>query len=418
MGLIGTMVAGLFYSFVSYQSRFEYTLPDGSVAICDVLIGSKVSKSDFERDMYAYRDSWFQPRAEGLDRLLGILKVFKREPERYRYFEVPVLVLEGIKSGPSKFNSDRPVPMNAEQLPMASKQWNFGSGKENENSLSRIAVSNPLFHRNPRFEGKQPPLESKSAKGALKLVSANFTPKSSKNENHVSLVFDASGCPALLPCQVIGVRLTDSWGNTRLIGGHMDRDGKTIRVVWEKPAMQSPDWDVRMAVCRGRGAAFSPAEVVVFERLITNGQGKSATKRFPHGRELKLEYPTCRRGSVSDAWKECWLSWKLDDRGPFLWPIVTKVVGHTADGGSREINPADWKDPSRSDSVSYWANYWIKRERSNPDSGKAPSYSIYAGLAIPPDLVEYDLHVTLEEPTVFEFKVKVSDWPSPKKEDE
>jgi hypothetical protein len=356
--------------------------------------------------MYAYQESWFRPRTEGIERFLGLLKIFGpfREPERYRYFEAPVLVLGGLKSGPSTFNSGCPEPMNREQLPMASKKWTFG----------RITVSNPSLYRKPRFEGRPAPLESKSAKGALKLVSAEFTPAKDARHKFVNLEFDASGCPALLPSQVIGVRVTDSWGNTRLIDGQLDRDGRTIRTVWKDPVMQSPDWHVRIAICRGRGAVFPSKDVVTFERLITSGQGMSDSKRFSHGRELKLKHPTCRSESDPDAWKESWLMWELDDRGPFLWPIVIKVVGHLADGGLREINPADCKDPARAEWAAYWSAYWINRERSNPGSGKTPSFKVSAGLAIPPDVVEYDLHVALEDPTVFEFKVKVAGWPSPK----
>ena len=442
--LIGLMIAGVVASFVSYQPRIECTLSDGRVAFCDgVVKGKKVSDSDFERDMYAYRESWFRPRPEGAERFLGLLKIFGRfrEPDRYRYSEAPVLVLGGGQSGPPteyqvvilhdglgnefdeswpSYGSDQPEPVNDKQLPMASKQWIFEFRNNDEQSIGQITVSNPSFHKKPGFEGKPAPLESRSAKGVLKLVSANFSIAKGGDpyrRNCANFEFDASGSPDLLPCQIVGVRVTDSWGNTSLIQGSVSGNGKTIHASWsgiERGVMQSPDWHVRIAVCRGRGAVFPTKDVVTFERLITSGQGMSSSKRFSHGRELKLLHPTCMSGNVPDVWKECWLMWELDDRGPFLWPIVIKVVGHLADGGLREINPADCKDPARAEWAAYWSAYWINRERSNPGSGKTPSFKVSAGLAIPPDVVEYDLHVALEDPTVFEFKVKVAGWPSPK----
>ena len=41
------------------------------------------------------------------------------------------------------------------------------------------------------------------------------------------------------------------------------------------------------------------------------------------------------------------------------------------------------------------------------------NFAIPSRFKLPPDLVEYDLHVALEEPTVFDFRVKVAGWSVP-----
>lgn len=438
--IVTAFVAGLGLAGCLYywNRSIKRTLPDGRVVVyVEMLKGKKVSRSEFEPDVYAYPNDWFRDDQQGLRDWIRWFREFRLRPKDtgFTYSRSPELligyVIDPKASGSLRsvmqdgfgFSSgyDWPVQssgyvkaVNYDPLPKGSRQWQFDFKDQENKSLAQLSVPNRWFRASPRFHGQPPPLACGSAKGTLKLVSADFTLQRRRN---VDMKFDASGCASLLPCRVVGARVTDAFGNTQLIGGQVDKDGKTIHTSWGNMEggifMQSPEWKVRIAVCRDRGAMFAPGEIVRFDRLPADERGKRITGTRVRGRELNLLQSFRFKPNAHDSrpWLHCRFMWELDDKGPLLWPIVTKVVGRSSDGVDREIDPD--KCPERLEG----GDYWIIHEDCVADWGMAhipvlttnPRFK--SGLLIPRDIEEYDLHVALEEPTVFEFQVKITNWP-------
>lgn len=431
----------LFWWVSSHRSAM--ILPDGTViSYAGVHKGKRVNDTDFERDVYAYPCELVSPTplTERLNRLIESLV----HPRRGRYANyneyssAPELLMFHVSGSPSSkedfrvvlddsfgeeqlmsngYSGSSPIRLNREQLPMGSPTWKVKVRGPNNQALGELVLPNPLFKSTPRFVGNSPPLESRTSKGVLRLLSANYSvgkEGESTGCRYVTLTFDTSACPDLLPCHVIGVRVTDSWGNTGLIDGSLESDGKTIRAQWckvpgvENSALQSEDWHIKIAICRGYGASFANDDIAVFDHFLATPDKQAPCVRTIAGQQLTLQ-----EGWVDDSrpslWRLCRFEWELDQKGSLLWPILVKATGRTAEGAVVEINSIKSERPHER------SNYWVTRERLRygcNNSKLADATLFEAGFMSPPGLKDFDLHIALEEPQVFEFSAKVSNWPT------
>jgi len=433
-----------FSGWLCYSFRtFQCALSDGRVVVCKgPLKGKKVYDSEFDLVVYEYDgDQLYQDRR----RLVDILNRFggsgRRSTCKWKsYSEAPEILLGGVRNSN---NGSRPliseldggydyegrsecwwsaadsydfVGINDGPLPRNCPQWIFDFKDDKRKNLGRLSIPNQFFDAKPRFTGSSAPLDSRMSKGVLKLTSAFFEKggkvKPDKGWREVRLKFDASGCPSLLPCQVLGILITDSWGNIRRatcednpVTGCFDISTR----YWDSgDAGRSPDLHVKMGICRGRGAKFSASELVCFDHLaLTGGTTMTTKKRFPSGRELTLG--VCGgKASNPERWSEMHFDWELADKGPCLWPIVSKTVGYVTGGCSIDIDP--FEEQRRSGCGEYWICRDQFRVRGATHEVYMVDYPVFkAGLSIPPEVYEYDLYVALEEPTVFEFFVRISD---------
>ena len=422
------LVIGFAAYFLNLDYPQESRLSDGRVVFYEKLMkGTKISESEFESDVYAYPLGYFQPKKRLIDQWFDRLKNYGasgqtkwfhfspapermiggvRDPKSTAY--VPSLMQNGFGQQSLVFWRSTPAGqaggwVNSAPLPKGVAQWEFDFKTEYTPSIGRISIPNRSFHPKPKFTGTSPPLESRNGKNVLKLVSARSLQ---------GMTFDASGCPDLLPCQVLGVRVTDAWGNTALVYGSLNSDGKTIGMGSVDDCsgkMQSPNWHVRIAICRGSGAKFAAGETVCFDHLpaITPG-----TKRTLRGRDLTLlsirSLSNSKIKSLSNLKDRTayWVDWQLDDKGPALWPVVTRIIGRTLEGGSIEIRPNALDHG--------WSGYRVRRDRfitweihDPKDLVQSPLFK--ADYTMSSKLVDYDLHVSLEEETVFDFHVNVGD---------
>lgn len=313
---------------------------------------------------------------------------------------------------------------NTQSLPKASSVWRIQFRGE-KGHLGELVVPNPDYHATPRFEGRMPPLEAKTLKGTLGLLSANHIAAGREHFpglRYVILEFDASACPDLLPCHVIGIRVTDSWGNTALIHGYDVSvvNGKAIRARLrvdddaDHALIQSADWHLQVGICRGYGATYAAGDVTVFNHIVANSSFYGAPRRSLHGRELTLPGGSySSQDSTLKAWGSGQLYWLLDKKGPLLWPILVKAVGHTSEGSEMVIDPSKSHEPEL---AGYRVMRGINREMSHHWRDELTNVPFHAYFKIPPQLESLDLHVALEEPQVFEFFVKISNWPTPPSE--
>ncbi|MEY4485170.1 MAG: hypothetical protein RL693_2622, partial [Verrucomicrobiota bacterium] len=401
-GIVGfAVVAWLAFWWVSSQ-RNSVTLPDGSIFYCaKVLEGTRVNDTEFEPDVYAYSEDAMMTTtdrifsyAQNLIRhgLLssGEMEFFQPAPQ--------IMMLGGNQNSSSSvddqvilddgFGNDqflRPLgrrihpemsPLNHRALPQGSPAWKIKFQDDQHQTLGVFTVPNRSFTPAPLFDGKSPPLEARSSKNVLRLLSATSMVSPTK-ERDVMLAFDTSACRALLPCHVIGVRITDSRGNTVFLNDAPVSAGETILVKsrmsanlnedidrqgkrTEEWCAQSGDWNIKIALCRGRSASLASEEVAIFEDIISTGYLAGPAKRTLRGRDITLAHFLPDKGSLFAPeldWTDCHLQWELDQKGPLLWPILIKTIGHTREGALVEI------DPSKSKNESGSAEYQLKRKR-------------------------------------------------------
>jgi hypothetical protein len=402
-----------------YERPIEARLSDGRVVFYEKLMkGTKISESEFETDIYSYSLDYFQPDKRLIDRWFDRLKNYgaSGQAKSFHFSPAPERMIGGVRDpkstayepsimqngfGQQSLVFWRSTPegqaggwVNSAPLPKGVAQWEFDFKTEYSPSIGRITIPNRSFHPKPKFKGTPPPLESRNGKNVLKLVSARSLQ---------GMTFDASGCPDLLPCQVLGVRVTDAWGNTALVYGSLDSDGKTIgmgSVDACSGIMQSPNWHVRIAICRGPGAKFAANEIVFFDNLPAINPG---TTRILRGRGLTLKEVQESKGGGSKDRVYCSVDWQLDGKDADVWPIVTRIVGWTVEDGAVKIGPDD---------KGWSAGYQVKRDRFIPGKTSNPKGLIQAPMfkthfLLPPTVVDYALQVALEEQTVFDFYVNV-----------
>lgn len=438
------LVAWLVFWWV-LSRQLSVTLSNGTVIqYAGVHKGKRVSDAEFENDLYAYPREWVSPTpfTKRMYRLIESLfhprggmytsdDVYDSAPELLLLHrsetlssknDFRVFLEDGLGSEQELSNGHSltsRIRLNHAQLPMGSPTWKVKARDKNNQTLGELTLPNPLFKSTPRFVGNNPPLESRTSKGVLKLLTTNFSVDKegeSTGTRYVTFRFDASACPDLLSCHVIGVRVTDSWGNTGLIEGSLANDGKTIRAQWrniDNAAMQSADWCICIAICRGRSSLFGSGDVVVFDHVpLSRSSHPPLSKRTIHGHELSLLGGYYNAISPQpDEWGIYKFDWELDQKGSLLWPVLIKAIGHTSEGAAIEIDPT--KIPERLGR----SDYWVTRQRFRlANSGHSWSLTndvlFNAGLMIPSGLKDIDLHVALEEPQVFEFFAKISNWPT------
>lgn len=447
--LVFALVAWLVFWWVS-SHQISVTLLDGRVvSYAGILKGKKVSESEFEPDLYAYTEDWDQST---LKRVLGFMeRLFVPRPPGYAdiaaYRTAPALLLIKATEPPSSTSDTRmylddgygnELPLiswssysrrivksdgrsrvaNDRPLPTRDSHWKFKFRDTENHALGEFAVPHGLYTPKPLFEGSRLPLESQNSKGILKLLSADYTDSGNENGRLVTLKFDASACPQLLPCHVIGVRITDSWGNTELVTGSLDSDGRTILAQWpvhsdERSAvMQSEDWQIKIALCRGYGGSFAPHEVAVFDHIPAIPTHPIAVKKLIGGRELTYRGGYIGRGpSPSVEWYNGHMFWDLDKTKPLLWPVFVHATCRTANGFTIEIDPSKHEQPSNK------ASYRVTRKVVVEDGiacglyRLTKDYRFETDFMFPSGIVELDLHVALEEPQVFEFHARIANWP-------
>lgn len=432
-GSLGFALAAWLAVWWISSHQLSVTLPDGRVVRYDKIIkGTRVSESEFESDAYAYSEESFYPLLVRIIRSAArmIPSSGKSYPARYVYRQSPeLLILSSSERAPSMRDVSvllddgfgkkqtmgaayeyEPFYYNNGQLPMGSASWNIDFHDKSSRSLGEFNVPNPLFKTVPRFTGNSPPMEAKNSKRVLKLLSATCS-TSEQGQRRITLEFSASSCSDLLPCHVIGIRIYDSWDNTELHAASFDQDGKIIRMTFNT-VMQSEDWRIRIALCRGRGAKFADSEIARYDRFLTTNYRSIPTMRTIRGRELMLSYGSCGGSGVTrKEWRDCFLKWQLDQKGPLLWPVLVNAIGRTTEGATVDVVPVELlkKNPS--------ASYRVKQERFVSGFGDG-AFSLtkdtlfHSGFSVPPDVEDFDLHIALEEPQVFEFFAKISNWPT------
>ncbi len=431
-GSVGfALVAWLVFWWVS-NHWIATTLTDGRVvSYKGIQKGVKVSDNDFEPDVYAYPKKWFLtiPQSIG-ENILNKISRASLPPgagskDSNCYYSAPALMmLAGPNDGSVEVILDdgfgrekgysflnrmdcfvSVIPYAS--LPMRSPTWKIKFQDSKHHALGEFTVPNQSCSTAPQFIGKAPPLESQNSKGPLKLVSANYSViKSDYDISYpcVILKFNAAAIPDLLPCHVIGVRITDSWGNTGFVSGSFSIDAGIIEVPCWTGAMQSEDWHIKVAICRGYGASFAPDETAIFKNISAS----SPMTQTIRGRKLTL-FEATFVGNEAPKWTECILNWELDRNGPLLWPILVKAIGRTVDGNAVEVDPTkcEHQQPHK-------AGYQVTRQRYNYTyrGGITNDFLFGTYFKTPPHLKSLDLHVALEEPQVFEFFAKVSNWPT------
>ena len=252
------------------------------------------------------------------------------------------------------------------------------------------------------FEGRPAPLDAKCAAGTLRLVSAQLkqmVDSSGQSAPCPVLEFDATGCPSLLPCQVIGVRLTDSYGNTRFTPGYGFHSGRSISMAVTGAEgsfpLQSLDWKVRVAICRGVGASYAPGETASYVWLLFRDTPGKHTFSI-RGRTLTLEgWGRGERGIQIQT---------TTDIGAPVWPVMAKLVGYDKNGQIVNLCEDDQVPAEALYTVRRVSMIRLKYAFGVPVPAKEPTFD--AHLSIPPDIISLDLHMALETPTVFEFLVK------------
>lgn len=440
IGVLIILVGSIACLWISKRQPTQ-SLGDRRMVFCDgVLRGRRVNDTEFEHDLYVYPSEWFLPTAERYrvraQRLLHAGASPSKNPNRYS--QAPWILIGGTKSEPSGDgyrtvvladgfggcqqlfwpDGQRAGPVNYNQLPMGSSKWIF-QFRNDYRPVGKLVVANPCFNSTERFAGHNAPLEQRTSNGTLKLVSAvhSFSGFGSGSKSRdVTFEFDASACPDLLPCHVVGVRITDSWGNTRFLGGALTGGGKTIRARWpmdrgrDDPTLQSPHCHVQIAICRGKRTSYAPGELAVFDHLTASGKSSTPTTHLIDGRQLTMIYLLSHGSADPREWRQCFLDWKLEPNDSLRWPIVVRMVGRTAEGSVVEI------DPTNPAPKTEWDNYGVWRQRVWPPGGDdnllTKDLCFEASVRFPPEMNDFDLHVTLEEMRVFEFFVKVANWPA------
>lgn len=424
-------------------------LSDGTVvSYIGMLEGKIANTSPFEPDSYDYPRSWLMTPLERVNRTMEKSIPFRKPSDhpndffdaRFRSPEVLMFRLSQWPKGGLSFyledgfgrqQSYNPrtelsspfrglLRWNTQSLPKASPVWRIQFRGE-KGHLGELVLPNPDYQSAPRFEGGMPPLEAKTSKGTLELLSANHIAAGRKHFprlRYVILEFNASACPDLLPCHVVGIRVTDSWGNTALIDGYdvSVMNGKTIQARLQvdddadHALMQSADWHVQVGLCRGYGATFATGDVAVFNHIVANSSVHGATRRSLRGRELTLTGGSClSQDSPLNDWGSGQLNWLLDKKGPLLWPILVKAIGHSSEGSELVIDPSKSHEPEM---AGYRVMRGISRNPTHHWREELTSVPFHAYFKVPSQMQSFDLHVALEEPQVFAFFAKIANWPA------
>ncbi len=285
----------------------------------------------------------------------------------------------GLKSPIDKGWFFRPVPQRDEWLEIV-----FRDSSHRE--LGRMKVPNPCHQAGPSFQGKATPLDAKASNGSLRLVEAKYHGPGGE----VVMEFDSSKCPVISPVQIISVQIMDAFGN--IAEGRPAKEPRPSRF-WIKTrpgvqGLQDANWRVRVWVCRGPGASFSPSELVTFH------VGDKSHKL--RGREIKRKR---REGSAGSEFDEDRSEWIIDADPP-LWPIPANISGKAPDGTRQIVNLRDSPFPG----------FVVSAQRWDPWDHVQCTFFRY-----PSNLTEIELEMALEEATEFEFEVKVEGWPSEQK---
>lgn len=289
------IAAALIWVLFASSDSTAIVLKDGTeVRYLGFVRGKPLPHTEFERAVYAYPGDLFDPPGT-LERLERVFQRRIAEPTEYTHaphlLRVRVATLdssrfEGRVSLEDDFGAFQtlgsrwpPIFFNDDAMPRRSPVLSFRFSAYSGGASGVLRFKNPFHNPTPAFVGKQTPISASTAIGSVQLLRAVWSNPESNSESDwpsVLLEFDVSNCAELSPCHVIGVRITDRWGNSELVDGSLAKDGRTVQATWVPVSrggttLQDAHWRVRLALSRGLGAKVPPSRVAAFESIRMDG---------------------------------------------------------------------------------------------------------------------------------------------------
>ncbi len=350
------ITAALIWVLLASSDSTAIVLSDGSeVRYVGFVRGKPLPHSEFEQAIYAYDQDSLDPpgMVETLER------VFKRRSiDRTEYVQTPLLLrvrvggssrFEGKASLQDHFGAIQelvsprpPLFFNKEAVPRRSPVLSFRFSAYSVGASGVLRFRNPFHNPIPAFVGKQPPINASTAIGSVQLLRAVWRNLESDSPSwpSVLLEFDVSNCNELLPCHVIGVRITDCWGNSELVDGSLANDGRTVHAVWEPAGrggttLQDAHWRVRLALSRGLGAKVPPSRVAAFNSIpLDDAHARFSDTKAIGPQQLSLTHHHGREGREEEHIRRCFATLELPSMALDDWPILVGVTGHLVGGGT------------------------------------------------------------------------------------
>ncbi|WP_395742521.1 hypothetical protein [Prosthecobacter sp.] len=341
-----------------------------------------------------------------------LLKVQVGETDGRR-FEGRVILQDDFGSSQSLSSRWRPLFCNWDAIPHRNAMLVFRIEDPSGKSSGHLEVRNPCHQPVRAFVGLPAPVNASTPAGRVQLrkVVWEHPAPNSKGVSNMRLEFDVSQCGDLLPCHVIGVRISDCWGNSELIQGSASQDGRTVNAFWQpmgssRTVMQDSHWRVRLALSRGVGAKMPAGRTAVFES-IPMGDSHFVQTRAIAAQRFMLNHRGSEKRKVENG---MWLNFayvqlpgaRVDD-----WPVLTRVTGHLAGGGSEVFDPRKVREE-----FGQFSCHPIRvfNDAHGPTvAATTPTFDLRYW--VPATYETVDLEFAIERPEVFEFDVQVADWP-------
>jgi hypothetical protein len=425
----GVIVVGVILGLIYFMAS-DWTstvLTDGTkVYYRGYVRGEALPHSEFEEALYGYPFDILHPHSI-MDRLY---ETFHGGMDAPVYCHAPLLLkIRAEESGSGSFQGTArlqddfgashqlssglsPLFYNNEVLPRRSPSLVFQFEAYSGGASGILKFKNPYYNPTAAFVGKQVPVSATTHAGTVHLRRAVWRNLESDSPSwpSVLLEFDVSQCADLLPCHVIGVRITDCWGNSELVEGSLAEDGRTVRAEWaqsyDHTTLQDSDWRVRLALCRGLGAKVPLSRVAAFESIRMENSHFAETRSIG-SQKVMLRQLGSEKMSVEQGMWLCFTHVQLPGAALDDWPALTRVTGHLAGGGAEVFDP-----------------YTVPREfadfNSHPVRVTRNAHGPSSPITIPTFDMRYwvpaayesvELQFVIERPEVFQFDVQVADWP-------
>jgi hypothetical protein len=428
--MLVVVLSGLIYFMASDWT--STVLTDGTkVYYRGYVRGAALPHSEFEEALYAYSGDHFAPPGilEMLQRAFKgrgatppeyghaplLLKVRVGAPDGSR-FQGRICLQDDFGDSQELYSTWPPLFCNDHALPRRSPWLAFRFQGYSEGASGLLKIRNPYYNSTRAFAGKQVPLNATTPAGTVQLRQAVWRPpenleSESPNWPSVLLEFDVSQCADLLPCHVIGVRITDCLGNSELVDGSLATDGRTVKVIWEprsrdRATLQDFHWRVRLALCRGLGAQMPLSRVAAFESIRMENSHFAETRSIGSQKVMLRQFGSEKRSVEQGLWL-CLTHVQLPGAALDDWPALTRVTGHLTGGGAEVFDPRKVKEE--------FADFnchpvRVTRNAHGPSSPiTIPTFDMRYW--VPAAYESVDLQFAIERPEVFQFDVQVADWP-------
>lgn len=427
MPALVVVISGLIYFVTSDWT--STVLTDGTqVYYRGYVRGKPLPHSEFEEALYSYSGDFFDPPGivERLERAVNrrgasspeyshaplMLKVRVGESGN-RSFEGRASLQDDFGASQELISPRQPLFFNSEAMPRRGPWLSFRFKAYSGGAEGLLKFRNPYYNPTAAFVGKQVPVSATTSAGTVQLRRAVWRNLESNSPSwpSVLLEFDVSQCADLLPCHVIGARITDCWGNTELAEGALAENGRTVRVEWAQgngqTTLQDSHWRVRLALCRGLGAQLPLSRVAAFEGIRMENSHFAETRSIGPQKFMLTQLGREKKSVEQGMWL-CFTHVQLPGAALDDWPALIRVTGHLKGGGTEVFDPRK----VRKEFGDFDCHPVRLTRNAHCPSGPITIPTFDIRYWVPAAYESVDLQFVIEQPEVFQFDVQVADWPA------